>query len=436
MSNSISISGTIYTVNGSVKKDNKGVLDLHVEVYDKDIFEDDFLGIGVTDSSGNFEVSFDSSKFSNILDRKPDLYFVVLDYGLELLNTKEKSIDNASEVTAPINLVIDMLNEKTRGLINKTAVEGWIGGFKVSDLSTLDMLGNMQNIKLLKRQQKVVWPEFSWNSEPTASEKKMCYQMFAPDISRLGYTNEGRVYSIICPQQGYATKHFGSLNVEVTVTGNRGWADETDRILSADMSVTGKIWFAPDSLKREYVKMIKSYFSLRKLPFPFNKKNAIEIQTFLPNNPSTPEFPLISGQSHKFDIPKFAQHKEISWSVGNLEVQIGAIKPTNSEKVNKFNQLILDIFNTASGNMLSEGNILYWNVWFTAPEEVKQKEWKKHAELWRKSIQADHGAPNGQGTISRYFDGTPFKPLKNLVDGELPKILAFITEHLDEKTND
>ena len=79
MSNSISISGTIYTVNGTVKKDNKGVLDLHVEVYDKDIFEDDFLGIGVTDSSGNFEVSFDSSQFSNILDRKPDLYFVVLD---------------------------------------------------------------------------------------------------------------------------------------------------------------------------------------------------------------------------------------------------------------------------------------------------------------------------------------------------------------------
>ena len=185
MSNSISISGTIYTVNGTVKKDNKGVLDLHVEVYDKDIFEDDFLGIGVTDSSGNFEVSFDSSQFSNILDRKPDLYFVVLDYGLELLNTKEKSIDNATEVTAPINLIVDTLNEKTRGLINKAAVDGWIGGFKVSDLSTLDMLGNMQNIALLERQQKVVWPEFSWNSEPTAGEKKMCYQMFAPDISRL-----------------------------------------------------------------------------------------------------------------------------------------------------------------------------------------------------------------------------------------------------------
>ena len=93
------------------------------------------------------------------------------------------------------------------------------------------------------------------------------------------------------------------------------------------------------------------------------------------------------------------------------------------------------MFNTASGNMLSEGNILYWNVWFTAPEKVKQKEWENHAELWRKSIQADHGAPNGQGTISRYFDGTPFRPLKNLADGELPKILAFIKEHLDEKTN-
>lgn len=156
MSNSISISGTIYKVNGTVKKDNKGVLDLHVEVYDKDIFEDDFLGIGVTDSSGNFKVSFDSSQFSNILDRKPDLYFVVLDYGLEILNTKEKSIDNATEVTAPINLIVETLNEKTRGLINKTAVDGWVGGFKVSDLTTLDMLGNMQNIALLERQQKVV----------------------------------------------------------------------------------------------------------------------------------------------------------------------------------------------------------------------------------------------------------------------------------------
>ena len=40
MSNSISISGTTYKVNGTVKKDNKGVLDLHVEVYDKDIFEE------------------------------------------------------------------------------------------------------------------------------------------------------------------------------------------------------------------------------------------------------------------------------------------------------------------------------------------------------------------------------------------------------------
>ena len=102
MSNAITISGSTYTVTGTVKKDNQGVLDLHVEVYDKDpIKSDDFLGLGVTDSSGTFSVSFDSSKFDRFFDRKPDLYFVVLDYGLELLSTKDQVISEASEATDP-----------------------------------------------------------------------------------------------------------------------------------------------------------------------------------------------------------------------------------------------------------------------------------------------------------------------------------------------
>lgn len=431
MSNAITISGSTYTVSGTVKKDNKGVLDLHVEVYDKDRIKDDFLGIGITDSSGAFSVSFDSSKFANLFDRNPDLYFVVIDYGQELLSTKDQVIDDATEATPPINLVVNELNEKTRQLINETPVDGWVGGFGTPDPSTLPMLENMDNIDLLERQQKVVWPEFSWDSEPGTADPKRCFQMFAPDISRLGYTNEGRVYSIICPQQGYATEHFGSLNVEVTVTGNRGWADEPNKTIGADMKVTGKIWFAPSSYDRKLVKLIKAYFTLRGLPFPGDKAHAIEVQTFKPGFPDIEAFPLVSGPSPEFAIPEFAQHKEISWSMGSLGVQIGTIKPTGVEKVDKFNQLVLDIFNMAGGNMLKEGNILYWNVWFTAPEKVNQEEWQDHAEFWRDSIQADHGAPDGQGTKARYFDGTPFKPLRNLAIQELPKILAYIRDHVD-----
>lgn len=432
MSNAVSIEGSTYTVKGTVKKDGQGVLDLHVEVYDNDFLDDQFLGIGVTNSAGEFSVSFDSSKFDRLFERKPDLYFVVIDYGMELLNTKHNTIDDATEDTPPINLVVTKLNEKTRSLINPTPVAGWKGGFGQPDPSTLPMLQNMDNIKLLQRQQKVVWPEFSWESNPGEADSKRCFQMFAPDISRLGYTDEGRVYSIICPQQGFATKYFGSLNVEVTVTGNRGWADEPTKTVGADMTVTGKIWFAPSSHDRKFVKLIRAYFKLRGLPFPADKANAIEVQTFKPGSPDVAPFPLVTGPSTQFQIPDFAKHEEISWSMGSLGVQIGTIKPTGVEKVDKFNQLVLDIFNTAGGNMLKEGNILYWNVWFTAPELVDQEEWQNHAEFWRDSIQADHGAPDGQGTIARYFDGTPFKPLRNLAIEELPKILAFIREHMED----
>ena len=56
---------------------------------------------------------------------------------------------------------------------------GWIGGFAQSnpafaypnpDLSSLKLLGNMDNIDMLQRQQKVTWPEFSWETLPGNSE--------------------------------------------------------------------------------------------------------------------------------------------------------------------------------------------------------------------------------------------------------------------------
>lgn len=433
MSNAITISGSTYTVVGTItnKDTNQGVLDLQVLAYDKDpIGEDDFLGIGVTNAAGAFTISFDSNKFAWFLDRSPDLYFIVQDGGFPLLSTKDDVICNANISTPAINLEVDLSDDKLRQNINETAVPGWVGGFEPDDLSKYPMLDNLENIDKLQRQQKVLWPEFSWESEPGKSDPKRCYQMFAPDISRLGYTNEGRVYSIICPQQGACAPNLGSMNVEVTVTGNRGWADEKNRTLGADMSVVGKIWFSPSARENKFVKKIMKDFNKHNLPFPSTKANAIVIRTFKPGYPDQIIFPLNSDLSTDFPIPNFARHEEISWTKGHLGVEIGAIEKTGIQKVDDFNQMVLDIFNLAAGNMLKEGNVLTWNVWFTAPELVDQQEWAEHAEKWRLSINSDHGSPDGPGTVPRYLDGTPFKPLKELAEEELPKILAFLEKHL------
>ncbi|MEM6298775.1 MAG: hypothetical protein AAF740_08825, partial [Bacteroidota bacterium] len=422
-------------------------------------FRSDFLGLGLTDQDGNFEVTFNTSDFATRLtDRKPDVYFVIEDDGFVLLDTKKHPIKNA-EVSdlEHFEFEVDLSKDKIRELINTTVAPGWIGGFEATNpefaypepnLTSLPMFDNLANIDKLIRQQKVVWPEFSWETIQGEPDSR-CYQMFAPDISRLGYTTDGRVYSIICPQQGAATKLLGSINVEVTVTGNRGWANESNKEIATDMTVIGKIWFAPSALSFIPIKILEAKFREEGLSFPLGKANAIHIRTYNPGNPEQPIFPLRKGQTQNFKIPAFAQHQDLAWSVANLEVEIGSIWKTGHPKVDEFNQLVLDIFNLVKGNILEEGNVLAWNVWFTAPELVSQKEWAEHAEKWRRSIEADHGSPDGNGTQPRYFDGTPFKPFstppsdeggvakRHVADTltyEAKRLIQFVTKNFDDDT--
>lgn len=319
-----------------------------------------------------------------------------------------------------------------------TIPPGWVGGFAQSnpafaypdpDLTSLDMLDNMANIHKLQRQWAVPFPEFSWETRPGHTDPKRCYQMFAPDISRLGYTDEGRVYSIICPQQGATSPMLGTLNVEVTVTGQRGWADEDTRTLAADMTVGPKIWFSPSAQDKSAFKLLKFAADAAGLKLPLDKANAMRVTTSLPGNPKQRIFPLQKGQTKDFPIPDFALHPE-AWTVGNLEVEIGPIEMTGETIVDGFNQLVMDVFNLASGNMLAAGNTLAWNVWFHAPELVNQKEWAEHAEKWRHSIDVDHGTPDGPGSEARYFDGTPFEPVESAIEEELETIYKFLKDHL------
>lgn len=314
---------------------------------------------------------------------------------------------------------------------------GWVGGFAQKnpafaypdpDLASLPMLDNMANIHELERGQAVKWPEFSWETVPGTPDSR-CFQMFAPDISRIGYTDEGRVYSIICPQQGTCSPSLGCMNVEVTVTGQRGWVDETTKTMAADMTVEGKIWFSPSAHEHPMVKLLWTLFADNGLPFPADKANAIRVTTHKDKNPLQPIFPVRSGETDLFESPDFARHPE-AWDVANVEVEIGPIVKTGDAVVDDFNQLVMDAFNLASGNMLAPGNLLSWNVWFTEPALVDQQEWRDHAEKWRQSIDADHGSPDGPGTAARYFDGSPFEPVEGLVQEEVDKILAWLKTHL------
>ncbi len=192
------------------------------------------------------------------------------------------------------------------------------------------------------------------------------------------------------------------------------------------MTVTGKIWFSPSANQNIIVKLMWEYFKDKKLPFPSDKSKAIEVTTHKVGSPEQPIFPLRKGESTEFTSPDFARHPEEAWTVGNLGVQIGPIKPTGHGAVDIFNQRVLDLFNLASGNMLQFDNVLTWNVWFAPPQLVNTEEWTTHAERWRESIDADHG-PNS--SPAKLADGSLFKPAVSEAK-ELEGLLELIKEVL------
>ena len=62
---------------------------------------------------------------------------------------------------------------------NKTPAKGWKGGFLKKhpetnypdvNLCNLDMTDNLDNIGKITRQQRVLWPEFTWETHPGETE--------------------------------------------------------------------------------------------------------------------------------------------------------------------------------------------------------------------------------------------------------------------------
>ena len=196
------------------------------------------------------------------------------------------------------------------------------------------------------------------------------------------------------------------------------------------MSVEGRVWFAPGAHETPAVKLLWKLLDEFGHDFPISKDKAIVVGTHEPGHPDQPIFRLTKGESTRFAAPEFARHPKEAWTVGHIEVEIGAIEPTHNTAIDDFNQLLLDILNMSSGNMLKRGNVLTWNLWFNHPERVDREEWREHAEKWRKSIDVDHISPERQRSPARFYDGAQFHAVEEQLDTEISKIYDFINRQL------
>jgi len=126
---------------------------------------------------------------------------------------------------------------------------------------------------------------------------------------------EPRRRILVSRELGVAGEENGAnrcLNVEVTVTGQRGWVNESKKSLAADMTVEGKTWLSPEQGEAGKMLWLLLQTFNKEFPLPIDKKHAIRVVTHKPGNADEPIFPLRDGESDPalFPIPSFAKHPE------------------------------------------------------------------------------------------------------------------------------
>ena len=320
-----------------------------------------------------------------------------------------------------------------------SSLNAYEGGFKDTkpeyaysvtkpDLSDLPITKNLDNIDKITRMQRIIFPQFSWQAEP-GDESTRIYQLFAQDISRIGYDDEGRIWSIVCPQRFIDAGPLGTGILEVTVTGVRGWVDEETNCAYADMGVEGVVWLEPNG--NPLISALEDV--LDEAHFPLSKANAIRVRGHTPGQPWNEFWPMTNGTDPVFFHPQRCQHWEDAFSVYNLQVEIGDYIETGIEIVDDFNKMTIELVNNRMGNIIGKGQKVAWNVWPAEPEDVDEAEWRDHAEKWLHSIMVEHEYPDGQDEENpiQYFDGSPYVPKKEIKE-EFFMLKNFLNKHGDE----
>jgi len=298
------------------------------------------------------------------------------------------------------------------------------------ELSKLPFLDNMANINKLDKQLLVHWPEFSWLRDQGKPDSR-CFTRFATNISRIGYDNEGRIYSIICPQQGIYSPHYGTLNIEITVTGNRGKVIEAEKEVYAELTVEPKLWFSPGVLDFVPFEIMAALFEKNSVAFPYKKSDAVRVKTFLPGNPDQWALEGCPGLDPRFDPPPFTRHDKQAWGVANLALGVGPQFKTGCALFDDFSEMLMGLFNIQSLNLLKPDNVVSWNVWFLDPQAVDHCEWYRHADLWRRSLQTGHGP---KGTPTRDADRKLIPLPDDAFEQEVLLIVDFLVKYLSHIT--
>jgi len=84
-----------FKISGIVRELESGIVlpDLLVRAYDKDFLYDDLLGNTITDNEGRFEIKYAGSDFKELFDKRPDIYFKIMDLaGKTVLYTTSDSV--------------------------------------------------------------------------------------------------------------------------------------------------------------------------------------------------------------------------------------------------------------------------------------------------------------------------------------------------------
>ena len=285
------------------------------------------------------------------------------------------------------------------GGIFKNSLPGPNGNKIIDDIPWLT---NNVNDEHITRQMYARWPEFSWmrNGVPEGQGGRRIFQQLPQDVSRIGYSDNGKAFHVICPVFGSASL-LGNANIEFTVTKTRGYVDEgelhpdgavagNDRIWTEfDIGVTVKIWFSnPSGLLG---KLFAAMDGISGWQTPTSKPHAIEIPLYDAET-NRDYLRIRHGQNPAFNNPPSRQHPEAAGVCYLYGYSKGPTDKYQNKKALVLSQFLVDQINDESNGMFTKNNHLTWNLWAGCPHAVDPEEYSNHTQHWREAINTPQGA--------------------------------------------
>ena len=102
-----------FQINGRIidRTTKKGIPDLQIEAWDKDLIFDDLVGSAITDVEGYFRIEFTETHYQEcFLDRQPDLFFKVFRQSRLLTSTENSVLWNLATPNTEITIEVELKN--------------------------------------------------------------------------------------------------------------------------------------------------------------------------------------------------------------------------------------------------------------------------------------------------------------------------------------